>query len=103
MGEPFIGSEVVAAGDVVKSALRTRYTRLFPDVYVCSGADLTPFVRARAGWLWSRRRGIIAGLSASALHGAEWVDAAAPVEIYHSNRNVLRGLRVRGIASKKMK
>ncbi len=96
MGEPFIGSEVVAGGDVVKSALRTRYTRLFPDVYVCAGADLTPFVRARAGWLWSRRRGIIAGLSASALHGAEWVDAAAPVEIFHSNRNPLPGLRVRG-------
>jgi hypothetical protein len=96
MAEPFIGSEAVANGDVVKSALRTRYTKLFRDVYVCSGAELTPLVRARAGWLWSRRRGIVAGLSASALHGAQWVDVAAPMEIIHSNRNPLPGLRVHG-------
>ncbi len=96
MAEPFIGSEAVANGDVVKSALRTRYTKLFRDVYVCSGAELTPLVRARAGWLWSRRRGIVAGLSASAVHGAEWVDAATPLELLHSNRNPLPGLRVHG-------
>jgi Protein of unknown function (DUF559) len=96
MAEPFIGSEAVANGDIVKSALRTRYTKLFRDVYVSSGAELTPLVRARAGWLWSRRRGIVAGLSASALHGAQWVDAAVPLEIIHSNRNPLPGIRVRG-------
>jgi hypothetical protein len=96
MAEPFIGSEAVANGDVVKSALRTRYTKLFCDVYIYTGAELTPLVRARAAWLWSRRRGIVAGLSASAVHGAEWVDAAAPLEIIHSNRNPLPGLRVRG-------
>ena len=96
MAEPFIGSEAVANGDVLKSALRTRYTKLFRDVYLSPGAEVTPLVRARAGWLWSRRRGIVAGLSASALHGARWVDVAAPVEILHSNRNPLAGLRVRG-------
>jgi len=96
MGEPFIGSEAVANGDLVKSALRTRYTKLFRDVYVSPGAELTPLVRARAGWLWSRRKGIVAGLSASAVHGARWVDAATPLEIIHRNRNPLSGLRVRG-------
>jgi hypothetical protein len=96
MAEPFIGSEAVASGDIIKSALRTRYTKLFREVYVNPGAELTPLARARAGWLWSRRRGIVAGLSASALHGAEWVDAAAPFEILHSNRNPVPGLRVRG-------
>jgi very-short-patch-repair endonuclease len=96
MAEPFIGSEAVANGDVIKSALRTRYIKLFRDVYVAPGAELTPLVRARAGWLWSRRRGIVAGLSASALHGAQWVDATAPLEIIHSNRNPMSGLRVRG-------
>ena len=96
MAEPFIGSEAVANGDVVKSALRTRHTKLFRDVYVRPGTELTPLIRARAGWLWSRRRGIVAGLPASALHGAQWVDAAAPLEIIHSNRNPLPGLRVRG-------
>jgi very-short-patch-repair endonuclease len=94
--EPFIGSEAIANGDVVESALRTRYTKLFRDVYVNPGVELTPLVRARAGWLWSRRRGIIAGLSASAVHGAEWVDDSAPLEIFHCNRNPLPGIQVRG-------
>ena len=35
-------------------------------------------LRARAAWLWSRRRGIVAGRSASALHGAKWIDNRAP-------------------------
>lgn len=98
MAEPFVGSEAVASGFLVKSALRTRYTKLFHDVYVSPDAELTPHLRAVAGWLWSRRRGIIAGLSASALHGAKWIDATAPLEIIHSNRNPLPGIRVHGDA-----
>lgn len=94
MGEPFVGSEAVASGDVVKSALRTRYTRVFRDVYVTPGTELTPLVRARAGWLWSRRRGIVAGKSASALYGAKWIDACEPLELIHRNRNPLTGVRV---------
>ncbi len=96
MGVPFIGSEAVASGVLVKSALRTQYTKLFRDVYVSPDTELTPQLRAYAGWLWSRRRGIIAGLSASALHGAKWVDVTAPLEIIHSNRNRLPGIQVRG-------
>lgn len=96
MGEPFIGSEAVASGVVVKSALRTQYTKLFRDVYVSPDTELTPQIRAHGGWLWSRRRGIIAGLSASAIYGAKWVDVAAPVEIIHRNRNPQAGIRVRG-------
>ncbi|SOJ57574.1 hypothetical protein MSIMFB_05052 [Mycobacterium simulans] len=96
MVEPFIGSEAVGNGDLVKSALRTRYTKVFRDVYVSPGSELTPLIRARAGWLWSRRRGVVAGLSASAVHGAKWVDVAAPLEIIHSNRNPMPGIRVRG-------
>ncbi|MGF2943739.1 DUF559 domain-containing protein [Mycobacterium sp. Lab-001] len=97
MAEPFVGSEAVASGYLVKSALRTGYTRLFPDVYIALGAELTPFARARAGWLWSQRKGIVAGRSASALHGATWVDPAAPFEILHTNRNPLPGLRVHSV------
>lgn len=96
MGEPFIGSEAVACGQVVRGALRTQYVKVFYDVYVSPDVELTPQVRARAGWLWSRRRGIIAGLTAAALHGAKWVDPDAPVEIIHDNRNSMTGLRVRG-------
>lgn len=96
MGEPFIASEAVARGRVARSDLHTQYTKVFHDVYVSPGTELTPQVRARAGWLWSRRRGIIAGLSAAALHGAQHVDPGTPVEIIHNNRNSLTGLRVRG-------
>lgn len=95
MGDPFVGSETVANGELPKSALRTRYTRVFRDVYVSPGTELTPLVRAKAGWLWSRRRGIVAGNSAAAVHGAKWVDLEAPLEMIHSNRNPLAGLRVR--------
>ena len=95
MAEPFIGSEAVATGEIVKSALRTKYTKLFRDVYVNRGTEVTAQVLARAGWLWSGRQGIIAGLSASALYGAKWIDTARPLEMIHSNRNRLAGLRIR--------
>ncbi|GAB1815195.1 DUF559 domain-containing protein [Mycobacterium sp. MUNTM1] len=94
MAQPFIGSEAVANGEVVKSALRTHYMKLLRDVYVNPDAELTPLVRARAGWLWSRRRGIVAGLSAAAVHGAEWVDVTAPLDLLHTNRNPSPGLRI---------
>jgi hypothetical protein len=42
----------------------------------------------------SRRRGIVAGLTASAVHGAKWVEFFAPFEILHTNRNPLPGIRV---------
>ena len=74
MGEPFIGSEAVARGDVTKSQLCTRYIRLLRDVYIDSGVEVTAALRAKAGWLWARRRGVVAGFSAAALHGSKWVD-----------------------------
>jgi hypothetical protein len=96
VGEPFIGSEAVAAGMASHNDLRRRHTRVFRDVYVSNGTDLAPAVRAKAAWLWSHRRGVIAGFSASAMYGSRWIDAAQPVELIHDNRNRLPGLRVRG-------
>ncbi|OBK26007.1 hypothetical protein A5634_25100 [Mycobacterium asiaticum] len=96
MSEPFVGSEAVANGDVSKSALRTRYRRLLPNVYVGPHVELTSEVRAKAAWLWSRRKGIVAGVTASAVHGAKWAEPGEPLEILHRNRNPISGLRVRG-------
>jgi hypothetical protein len=96
MGEPFIGSEAVAAGVASHSQLRRKYTRVFRDVYVSEGSELTHALRARAAWLWSRRRGVIAGFSAAGLYGSEWVDAARPVDIIHDNRHALPGLQIWG-------
>jgi very-short-patch-repair endonuclease len=90
---PFVGSEAIERGLVRKHELRSLYRRVFPDVYVAKSAILTLNQRARAGWLWSHRQGVIAGLTASALHGAKWVDENAPVELVWPNARPARGLR----------
>jgi very-short-patch-repair endonuclease len=98
MAEPFIGSAALAAGVLTKGQLATRYTRLFRDVYLDKDIEVTAVDRARAAWLWSRRRGVVAGFSAAALHGSDWVDAARPAELIHGNRHRLPGLLIRGDA-----
>ena len=92
MGEPFIGSEAVAAGALTPYALRSKFVALYPDVYVPRGAGVTAGERARAAWLWSGRRGVVAGQSAAALHGAKWVDADRPAELLWPNRHPPRGI-----------
>jgi hypothetical protein len=37
--------------------------------------------RIRAAWLWSRREGVVTGLPAAALLGAEWVDVDTSIEL----------------------
>ena len=94
MAEPFLGSDAIADGTLTRSQLTTRYTRLFRDVYVDRDVEVTAGLRARAGWLWAKRRGVVAGLSAAALHGSKWVDGRTTVELIHENRHRLPGLRV---------
>lgn len=96
MGEPFIGSEAVQAGVLTKQGLTADHVRLFRDVYAPRDLDITAVDRAKASWLWSRRRGVVAGFSASALHGSKWVEATRPAELIHDNRHRLSGLRLRG-------
>ncbi|MDT5228703.1 MAG: hypothetical protein QOH94_2496 [Mycobacterium sp.] len=86
MREPFIGSEAVAAGTLTKTQLTTRCRRLFSDVYVPRDLDVDATVRAKAGWLWTRRRGVVAGFAAAALHGSRWVDDHLVVQLIHDNR-----------------
>jgi hypothetical protein len=93
MEEPFIGSEAVASGMVTRYALRSRFSSMHPDVYVAAGTELTARQRARAAWLWSRRRGVVAGRSASALHGAKWIDDRASAELLYDYRRPPRGIR----------
>jgi very-short-patch-repair endonuclease len=91
--EPFIGSEAVRSGALTAYRLRSRCIAIHPDVYVPTGTDLTATTRARAAWLWSRRRGIVAGHSASALHGAKWVDHQAPAQLLYEHRRPPAGIR----------
>jgi hypothetical protein len=91
-----IGSEALSAGTVTRHELRTRYRRLFPDVY----GPPEPTIRDRAlgAWLWSGRRGVVAGVAASGLHYAKWVDDDVPIEMLGRNTHPPAGLIVRAEA-----
>ena len=93
MREPFIGSEAVAAGALTKTQLATRCRRLFPDVYVERDVDVDAELRAKAGWLWTGRRGVVAGFAAAALHGSKWVDDRQLVQLIHNNRRSPPGIQ----------
>lgn len=78
---PFIGTEARSAGLVRKHQLRSGYVAIFPGVYLPRGEPPTFGQRAEAAWLWSHRKGVLAGLTAARLHGAKWVDDDAPIEL----------------------
>jgi Protein of unknown function (DUF559) len=88
-----VGSEAIAAGALTKTQLATRYRRLFPDVYVARDAAVTAELRAKAGWLWTGSRGVIAGFGAAALHGSKWADDVAALDLIHDNRRCPAGIR----------
>jgi hypothetical protein len=90
---PFVGSEALASGLVKKHQLRAHFRTVYPDVYAPKDAVLTMDQRAKAAWLYSHREGVIAGLTASALHAAKWVDDDLPIELIWSNARRPRGLR----------
>jgi hypothetical protein len=91
----FIGSEALDAGELTRHELRTFYRRLHPDVYAPKRAELTLEDRIAAAWLWSRRRGVVCGLAASALHGAKWVDTDVPIELVSPNHRAPAGVITR--------
>ncbi|WP_375482528.1 endonuclease domain-containing protein [uncultured Mycobacterium sp.] len=91
---PFLGSEALAAKAIPERAMRSLYEPVYPGVYVPEGVDLTAGQRAEAAWLWSRRRGIVAGQSAAALLGTKWVDPLASAELVYDNRHPPAGITV---------
>jgi hypothetical protein len=91
VGEPFIGTEAVASGLVTRRGLRSGCQPVYRNVYMAKGQQLTAVTRAKAAWLWADREATLAGLSAAAVHGSKWIDAAEPAEL---NR---RGDEVDGI------
>jgi very-short-patch-repair endonuclease len=89
---PFVGSEAIAAGALTAYQLKTAYTAIYRNVYIPRGQAITPVDKAIAAWLWSERRGIVVGVSAAALHGSLWIDAALPAELNHRHRHKTRGI-----------
>jgi hypothetical protein len=94
MDTPFIGSEATAAAVLTRYILRRDFVALHHDVYHPKGARITPVVRAKASWLRSKRRGVLAGFSASAMHGARWIEAGRPATIIDTNRRKTPGVEV---------
>ncbi|TGD86048.1 hypothetical protein BayCH28_18630 [Mycolicibacterium sp. CH28] len=96
MDEPFLGSEALASGALTRYQLRTKFVAVHRDVYLAAGAELTPIARAQACWLRSRRRGVLVGFSASAVHGAKWIGNARPAEVNDVNHRRTPGVIARG-------
>lgn len=83
---PFRASEALDAGALTFRELRRFHVGVYPGVWAPRGVELSAPQRARAAWLWSRRRGVLAGLSAAAMHGAQWIGPEMPAELVHANR-----------------
>ena len=76
-----MGTEAVADGVVTRHELQRWYRPIYPNVHLPRGSEPSLRDRTIGAWLWSRRNGIVTGVAASALHGAEWVDSDVPVEL----------------------
>lgn len=93
LGGPFIGAEALADGLVRKHHLRSNsYASLFPGVYLPAHLRPTFAHRVEGAWLWSRRQGIVAGLTAARLYGAKWVGDDEPVELVWTNARSPEGI-----------
>jgi hypothetical protein len=95
MEQPIIGADAISSGALTRGQLRWRHTAVHPGIYVPKGAEQTLLTRTVAAWLWTGRRGIIAGRAAAALHGARWVDDATPIEVIAEHTRPRPGVIVR--------
>jgi Protein of unknown function (DUF559) len=97
MSDVFIGSEAVLQGKLTPYQLRSRFRSIYPDVYLAGYSMPTLRQRAEAAWLWSARRGVLAGLAAAALHGSNWIDDDEPVELIWRNPHSPAGVITRNL------
>lgn len=85
----------MAAGELSRHELRTYYRAIMPDVYLDKRVQPSLRQRTMGAWLWSRRKAVIAGTAASAMHGSKWVDENVPVELIWHNAWSPRGVVTR--------
>jgi hypothetical protein len=95
MFEAFIGPEAIDVGQLTRGQLRWNNAAVHPRVYIPKGVERTLSLNTVAAWLWMRRKGIISGRAAAALHGAKWVDASTPIEIIAEHTRKRQGVIVR--------
>jgi very-short-patch-repair endonuclease len=92
MRSPFIGVEAMASGSLTRHRLRTDYSPLLPGIYVSNEHPPTLDARITAVWLWSKRRAVIAGAAAAAMHGSRWVDDDVAIELISANTRPPKGV-----------
>jgi hypothetical protein len=95
MNDAFLGSEALRQRTLTPYQLRTGFRTVFPDVYLPVGAPTTLRISSEAAWLWSGRRGVLAGLAAAALHGSNWIDDDKPIELIWRNPHAPPGVITR--------
>lgn len=95
MRDVFLGNEAVHQGQLTPYQLRSRYRSIYPDVYLSGHSFPSLRQRSEAAWLWSRRRGVLAGLAAAALHGSDWIDDDIPIELVWCNPHPPEGIVTR--------
>src|SRR5277367_1982414 len=95
MSHVFVGSEAVLRGKLSPYQLRARFRSIYPNVYLADCSAPSFRQRSEAAWLWSGRRGVLAGLAAAALHGSNWIDDDEPIELIWRNPHPPAGIITR--------
>ncbi|TVS86240.1 hypothetical protein FPZ47_10240 [Mycobacterium helveticum] len=91
----FLGGQAVAAGRVTRHELQRWYRPLYRGVYVPKRPEPSLRDRIEGAVLAAGRPAVVAGIAASALHGAQWVDTDTSVELIAPAARPQRGLLVR--------
>jgi hypothetical protein len=95
MWQPFVGTEAIDRGALTRGQLRWNHTAVHPGVYLPKGVEETLSLNTVAAWLWTGRKGVIAGRAAAAMHGARWVDSSTPIELITEHTRKRHGVIVR--------
>ncbi|MEZ0050776.1 hypothetical protein ABIA30_001774 [Mycobacterium sp. MAA66] len=93
MSVSFVGGEAIAAGRLTRAQLRHRYRPIFHGIYVPRRYEITLRDRIDAALL-AVPSAVVAGVAASAIHGAKWVGDEISIELVAACRGQ-RGLIVR--------
>lgn len=94
MGNLATGSTAIASGLLTRHELRTGYRRIYRNVYLPIGVELTATIRAEAAFLWSGGSAVVCGASAAAVHGNPWISADRPAELIREWRSAPTGIIV---------
>ncbi|BBY78818.1 hypothetical protein MPRF_57170 [Mycolicibacterium parafortuitum] len=95
MGDIIIGTEAVANGVVTRYELQRFYRPIFTNVHAPRLAAPTLRDRTEAAWLYSKRAGIVTGLTAAALHGSKWINADIDIELIYNCPRAPKGIIAR--------